>query len=133
MKHIKKDLANEITKEKNQKSTIETDTIKVRKELEELRKQLSDFKQTEADSIRKLRNKYETEIDELDLIIEKAKKDKGSNQKSGKKLERSSRETQRKLETLEKENQSLKEKENALTKEKAKTDDEIKKIIKKIK
>jgi len=70
----KKDLANEITKEKNQKSTIETDTIKVRKELEELRKQLSDFKQTEADSIRKLRNKYETEIDELDLIIEKSKK-----------------------------------------------------------
>jgi len=49
-------------------------------------KLLSEVKQNEADSIKKkIRSKYETEIDEMDLIIEKAKKDKGQNQKGEKK------------------------------------------------
>jgi len=118
MRHIKKDLANEITKEKNQKSTIDTDTIKVRKELEELRKQLSDFKQTEADSIRKLRNKYETEIDELDLIIEKAKKDKGSNQKNRKKIRKIFKRNTKKVRNIRKRKSIFKRKRKFINKRK---------------
>jgi len=72
-------------KKKNLRSTLDNDASKLRKEVDEFRKQLSDFKQEEADKIRKLRQKYETEIDEIDLLIEKSGKDKGNNQKSSKK------------------------------------------------
>jgi myosin heavy chain 9/10/11/14 len=128
----KKDLQSEITKEKNLRSQHDNEANKLRKEVDDLRKQLSDFKQQEADSIKKLRSKYESEIDEMDLVIEKAKKDKGSNLKSEKKLERDSRDIQRKVDNLEKEVQSITEKSNSSQKELSKTNDEMKKSSRKL-
>jgi len=40
-------------KKKNLRSTLDTDSLKIRKEVEELRKTLSDFKSEEADKIKK--------------------------------------------------------------------------------
>jgi len=65
------------------------------------------------------------------LIIEKSNKDKGSNQKSEKKLERESKDLSRKVENLEKDVQTSNEKVNTLTKELSKTNDEIKKSARK--
>jgi len=74
-----------------------------------------------------MRQKFESEIDEIELLIEKSSKDKGSNQKSEKKLERDQRDQSRKLDTLEKEVQTSTEKQNSLNKELSKTNDDIKK------
>jgi len=59
--------------------------------------------------------------------LKKSGKDKGNNQKSSKKLERDSRDLNRKLDTLEKDVESLTEKQNSLQKELSKTNEDIKK------
>jgi len=124
---FKKELYNEIQKEKTSRTQFDVEAIKIRKDVDEQRKLLSEVKQSEADSIKKLRSKYETEIDEMDLIIEKAKKDKGQNQKGEKKLERESRELSRKLDNLEKEEKITSDKVVSSNKDLNKIADETKK------
>jgi len=90
---------------------------KYKVEVEEIKRQLSETKNENANNLKSLRQKYERQITDIEEVIEKAKKDRSGNQRDQKKTERNLREISRRHENAEIDLQNIEEKANSQNKE----------------
>jgi chromosome segregation ATPase len=120
----KKELSTEREKEKVARYSAEEQVEKFKVEVEDVKRQLGEAKNANANNLKSLRSKYERQIADIEEVIDKAKKDKTGNQRDGKKQERILREVTRRLENSEIDMQNAEEKASQQYKELKKYQDE---------
>jgi chromosome segregation ATPase len=97
------ELKNDMTRERNARQAAETTLLKMQREVQEIRKSLSDATVADSEQVRKLKEDYESQIVDLEDLLNREQKGKKSVGSSAKKAERDIRDMERNLQRVEKE------------------------------
>jgi len=96
------ELKNEMQRERNARQAAETTLLKMQRELQEIKKSLSDATAADAEQVRKLKEDYESQLVDLEDQLNREQRGKKSIGSSAKKSERQIRDMERNLQRVEK-------------------------------
>jgi myosin heavy chain 9/10/11/14 len=119
------ELKNDIQRERAARQAAESSLIKMRREAEDLKKSLVEFKSNHHDGLQKVKKDYEEQLDDLEKTLEREKKGKKSIGASTKRSEKELREMERRLDQVSRDKSNYEDKENQLMREIAKIRDNL--------
>jgi len=80
------ELKNELQRERNARQGSENQIQQIKKETESLRKEIESARDGEAEKLKQIRKKYEQQLEDMDGLLQKAKKDKKGVGKTSQKI-----------------------------------------------
>jgi len=126
------ELKNDIQRERNARQASEYALIKLERESQESKKTLEEIKRQDEDNLKKLKVDYESQLEELDSLLEREKKGKKNVSKVSTKSEREQRDLDRRLFQVEREKQIAQEREASFNKDVIKLREDITEDSKKL-